>query len=132
MIRKTVLMKKDTAKPEIEKMLDLRAGEIDRHLQGSSIKHTGTDRSNDVADWPILASRRRFWERVLVELDRSGLAATLRGQLRISLDAVKRYGESPLGVAVPGDFLFDTFAAEALSRNLILREIYDKISDIAR
>ena len=44
-------------------------------------------------------------------------------ELRISLDAVKRYGESPLGVAVPGDFLFDTFAAEALSRNLILREI---------
>ena len=127
-IRKTVLMKKDTAKPEIEKMLDLRAGEIDRHLQGSSIKHTASDRSNDVADWPILASRRRFWKRVLVELDRSGLAATLRGQLRISLDAVKRYGDSSLGVAVPGNFLFDTFAAEALSRNLILREIYDKIA----
>jgi hypothetical protein len=129
-IRKTVLMKKDTAKPEIEKMLDLRAGEIDKHLQGSSIKHTASDRPNDVADWPILAARRRFWERVLVELDRSGLAATLRGQLRISLDAVKRYGDNPLGVAVPGDFLFDTFAAEALSRNLILREIYDKIATL--
>jgi hypothetical protein len=129
-IRKTVLMKKDTAKPEIETMLDLRAGEIDKHLQGSSIKHSAADRPNDVADWPILAARRRFWERVLVELDRSGLAATLRGQLRISLDAVKRYGGSPLGVAVPGDFLFDTFAAEALSRNLILREIYDRIATL--
>jgi hypothetical protein len=31
---------------------------------------------------------------------------------------------------VPGDFLFDTFAAEALSRNLILREIYDKIATL--
>jgi hypothetical protein len=129
-IRKTVLMKNETAKPAIETMLDLRAGEIDKHLQGSSIKHTAADRQNDVADWPILAARRRFWERVLVELDRSGLAATLRGQLRISLDAVKRYGDSPLGVAVPGDFLFDTFAAEALSRNLILREIYDRIATL--
>lgn len=129
-IRKTVLLKKDAAKPEIEKMLDLRAGEIDRHLQGSPLRHTAADRSNDVADWPVLAARRRFWERVLAELDRSGLGATLRGQLRISLDAVKRYGERPLGVAVPGDFLYDTFAAEALSRNLISREIYDGIETL--
>jgi hypothetical protein len=104
-------------------MLELRSGEIDKHLQGSNLKHSATDRQFDVADWPILASRRRFWERVLAELDRSGLGATLRGQLRISLDAVKRYGDRPLGVAVAGDFLFDTFAAEALSRNLILREV---------
>ncbi len=127
-IRKTVLLKKDTAKPDVEKMLDLRSGEIDKHLQGSSLKHGAADRQYDVADWPILATRRRFWERVLAELDRSGLGATLRGQLRISLDAVKRYGERPLGVAVPGDFLFDTFAAEALSRNLILREVSDLIA----
>ena len=127
-IRKTVLLKKDTAKPEVEQMLDLRSGEIDKHLQGSSLKHSAADRQYDVADWPILATRRRFWERVLAELDRSGLGATLRGQLRISLDAVKRYGERPLGVAVPGDFLFDTFAAEALSRNLILREVSDLIA----
>jgi hypothetical protein len=127
-IRKTILLKKDTAKPEVERMLELRSGEIDKHLQGSNLKHSAADRPFDVADWPILASRRRFWERVLAELDRSGLGATLRGQLRISLDAVKRYGDRPLGVAVAGDFLFDTFAAEALSRNLILREVSDRIA----
>src|SRR5271165_20407 len=127
-IRKTVLLKNDTAKPEVEKMLGLRSGEIDKHLQGSSLKHGAADRQYDVADWPILATRRRFWERVLGELDKSGLGGTLRGQLRITLDAVKRYGDEPLGVAVPGDFLFDTFAAEALSRNLILREIFDRIA----
>jgi hypothetical protein len=129
-IRKTVLLKKETAKPEIDKMLDLRAGEIDRHLQGSPLRHTATDRPNDAADWPILAARRRLWERVLAELDRSGLKLTLRGQLQISLDAVKRYGDSPLGVTVPGDFLYDTFAAEALSRNLLSREIYDRIETL--
>jgi hypothetical protein len=127
-IRKTVLLKKDTAKPEVERMLELRSGEIDKHLQGSNLKHSAADRQFDVADWPMLASRRRFWERVLAELDRSGLGATLRGQLRISLDAVKRYGDRSLGVAVAGDFLFDTFAAEAMSRNLILREVSDRIA----
>jgi hypothetical protein len=57
-----------------------------------------------------------------------GTSTPLRGQLRICLDAVKQYGDKPLGVAVPGDFLYDTFSAEALSRNLISREIADKIA----
>jgi hypothetical protein len=87
-IRKTGLLKNDAAKPEIEKMLGLRSEEIDKHLQGSSLKHGAADRQYDVADWPILATRRRFWERVLAELDKSGLGGTLRGQLRITLDAV--------------------------------------------
>ena len=126
-IRQTVLLKNEVKKPEVEKLLDLRSGEVDRHLQGSSL-HGAADRQFDVADWPILATRRRVWERVLAELDKSGLGATLRGQLRICLDAVKQYGDKPLGFAVPGDFLYDTFAAEALSRNLISREIADKIA----
>jgi hypothetical protein len=127
-IRKTILLKKDTAKHDVEKMLALRSGEIDKHFQGSNLRHTDADRVFDVADWPILATRRRFWERVLGELDRSGLGATLRGQMLISLDAVKHYGDRPLGFAVAGDFLFDTFSAEALSRNLISREIFDRIA----
>jgi hypothetical protein len=127
-IRQTVLLKSEVQKPDVEKLLGLRSGEIDRHLQGSSLQHAAADRQYDVADWPILATRRRVWERVLAELDKSGLGATLRGQLRICLDAVKQYGDKPLGFAVPGNFLYDTFAAEALSRNLISREIADKIA----
>jgi hypothetical protein len=127
-VRETVLLKRDTAKPDIAKMLDARSGEIDKHLQGSKLARTEADRANAVADWPILSTRRKLWERVMAELDKSGLGATLRGQLRLTLDAAKQYGDSPLGVAVPADFLFDTFAAEALSRNLISREIYDRIA----
>lgn len=126
-VRETVLLKKDSAKPAIAEMLEARSGEIDKHLQGSKLARTDADRVNAVADWPILSTRRKLWERVMTELDRSGLGATLRGQLRLTLDATKRYGDRPLGVAVPADFLFDTFAAEALSRNLIAREIYDRI-----
>lgn len=126
-IRETVLLKKDTAKSELAKMLDARSGEIDKHLPGSRYARNEADRAYAEADWPMLSTRRKVWERVMAELDRSGLGATLRGQLRLTLDAVKQYGDRPLGVAVPADFLFDTFAAEALSRNLISREIYDRI-----
>jgi hypothetical protein len=80
-----------------------------------------------VADWPILPTRRRLWERVLRELDKSGLGGTLRGQLRTSLDAVKQYGDRLLGYAVPVDFLYGRFAEEAFSRNLLSRETRDRI-----
>lgn len=127
-VRKTVLLKKDDARPAVEEMLALRSGEIDKHLDGTTLKRTEADRALAAADWPILSTRRRLWERVLAELDKSGLGATLRGQLRLTLDAVRTYGDRPLGVAVPADFLFDTFAAEALSRQLISRDIYDRIA----
>ncbi|NGM24333.1 BREX system P-loop protein BrxC [Roseomonas stagni] len=127
-IRETILLKQDAAKQGVAKMLEARSGEIDKHLASSTLKRTEADRAHAVADWPMLSTRRRLWERVLAELDKSGLGATLRGQLRLTLDAVRAYGERPLGVAVPADFLFDTFAAEALSRQLISRDIYDRIA----
>ncbi len=129
-IRKTVLLKKDTAKVDVDAMLNARSGEIDKHLKGSSLARTESDRAQAVADWPILAPRRRVWERVLAELDKSGLSGNLRGQLRLTLEAVQHYADRPLGTAVATDFLFDTFRAEALSRNLISREVHDRIDTL--
>jgi hypothetical protein len=129
-IRKTVLLKKESAKADVELMLNARSGEIDKHLQGSSLARTEADRTQAVADWPILAPRRRVWERVLAELDKSGLSGNLRGQLRLTLEAVQRYADRPLGTAVATDFLFDSFRAEALSRNLISREVHDRIDTL--
>ncbi|WMT75399.1 BREX system P-loop protein BrxC [Bradyrhizobium sp. Ash2021] len=131
-IRKTVLLKKDTtkAKADLEAMLNARSGEIDKHLQGSSLARSESDRAQAKADWPILAPRRRVWERVLAELDKSGLSGNLRGQLRLTLEAVQRYADRPLGTAVATDFLFDTFRAEALSRNLISRDVHDRIDTL--
>ncbi|MDE5461349.1 BREX system P-loop protein BrxC [Bradyrhizobium sp. CSS354] len=130
-IRKTVLLKKDSiARSNVEAMLNARSGEIDKHLQGSSLARSESDRAQAVADWPILAPRRRVWERVLAELDKSGLSGNLRGQLRLTLEAVQRYADRPLGTAVATDFLFDTFRAEALSRNLISRDVHDRIDTL--
>ncbi|HWL82092.1 MAG TPA: BREX system P-loop protein BrxC [Roseomonas sp.] len=129
-VRKTILRKNDTARPQVEAMLNARSGEIDKHLQGSILKRTEADRKEAVADWPLLSTRRKLWERVMQELDRSGLGATLRSQLRLTLDAVRQYGPHELGVAVPGDFLLETFGAEALSRQLIGREFFDKVETL--
>ncbi|MFC7538787.1 hypothetical protein ACFQU2_04030 [Siccirubricoccus deserti] len=126
-VRKTVLLKKDAARPAVEEMLALRSG---RSTSTSTARRSSAQR-------PTVLSRPRTGPssrpaagcgRVLAELDKSGLGATLRGQLRLTLDAVRTYGDRPLGVAVPADFLFDTFAAEALSRQLISRDIYDRIA----
>ena len=126
-IRKTLLRKKPAFIPQIQTMLDSASGEIDRHLQGSVLRRTEADRQDAVADWPLLSTRRRLWDRVMQDLDRSGLGGTLRSQLRVTLDALRRYGVRPLSHAVPGDFLLDTFGAEALSRQLIGGEFFDKV-----
>jgi hypothetical protein len=129
-IRRTVLRKKDETRSAVEQMLDGRSGEIHKHLASTKLAHTASDNEDAVADWPILPTRRRLWERVLRELDRSGLGGTLRGQLRTSLDAVKQYGNKPLGHAIPVDFLYGRFSDEAFSRNLLSAETRDRIEKL--
>lgn len=126
-IRRTVLRKRPETLPAIKKVLDDRSGEIHKQLAGTKLAHGPADEDAAVLDWPILPTRRRLWERVLRELDKSGLGGTLRGQLRTSLDAIKQYGDKPLGHAVPVDFLYGRFADEAFSRNLLPRETRDRI-----
>ncbi|UIK12452.1 hypothetical protein LZK80_09475 [Rhizobium leguminosarum] len=72
-IRKTVLRKKPGAETDIKGMLGKHAGEISRQLHGSKLAHTVNDTDEAVLDWPLLPSRRRVWEHILRELDRTGL-----------------------------------------------------------
>ena len=126
-IRKTVLRKKPNSEKPIRSMLSANAGEISRHLHGSLLAHTVNDDGEAVLDWPLLPSRRRIWERILRELDRTGLGGTLRGQLRTTLDAARRYGDMPLGHAVPVDFLYGRFATEAYNAGLLPGETRNRI-----
>jgi hypothetical protein len=126
-IRKTVLRKKPSAEPEIKKMLGKYSGEISRHLHGSRLAHSVQDDGDAVLDWPLLPSRRRVWERILRELDRTGLGGTLRGQLRTTLDAARTYADQPLGHAVPADFLYGRFATEAFNAGLLPAETRNRI-----
>lgn len=126
-IRKTVLRKKTSSERAIRSMLNANAGEISRHLRGSGLAHTVQDDNEAVLDWPLLPSRRRVWERILRELDRTGLGGTLRGQLRTTLDAARSYGDKPLGHAVPVDFLYGRFATEAYNAGLLPGETRNRI-----
>ena len=126
-IRKTVLRKKTGSERPIRSMLNANAGEISRHLRGSGLAHTVQDDNEAVLDWPLLPSRRRVWERILRELDRTGLGGTLRGQLRTTLDAARSYGDKPLGHAVPVDFLYGRFSTEAYNAGLLPGETRNRI-----
>jgi hypothetical protein len=130
-IRKTVLRKKPGADKPITKMLAANAGEISRHLRGSRLAHTRDDDGDAVLDWPLLPSRRRVWEHILRELDRTGLGGTLRGQLRTTLDAAKTYADKPLGHAVPVDFLYGRFASEAYNAGILPGETRNRIEALA-
>ena len=130
-IRKTVLRKKTKSEKPIRSMLDANAGEISRHLRGSRLAHSVQDDDDAVLDWPLLPSRRRVWERILRELDRTGLGGTLRGQLRTTLDAARSYADSPLGHAVPVDFLYGRFSTEAYNVGLLPGETRNRIETLS-
>ena len=130
-IRQTVLRKKAGADKPIAKMLADNAGEISRHLRGSRLAHTREDDAEAILDWPLLPSRRRVWEHILRELDRTGLGGTLRGQLRTTLDAAKTYAAKPLGHAVPVDFLYARFASEAYAAGILPGETRNRIEKLA-
>ena len=129
-IRKTVLRKNTSSEEPIRAMLNANAGEISRHLRGSRLAHTVQDEDEAVLDWPLLPSRRRVWEHILRELDRTGLGGTLRGQLRTTLDAARTYGDKPLGHAVPVDFLYGRFSTEAYNAGLLPSETRNRIETL--
>ena len=129
-IRKTVLRKKASSEQPIRAMLNANAGEISRHLRGSRLAHTVQDDDEAVLDWPLLPSRRRVWEHILRELDRTGLGGTLRGQLRTTLDAARTYSDKPLGHAVPVDFLYGRFSTEAYNAGLLPSETRNRIETL--
>jgi len=61
-VRKVVLRKDEAKKPELARVLEENSGEIDRQLSRTKIRPTEADSSVLVPDYPLLPSRRRFWE----------------------------------------------------------------------
>ena len=129
-VRSVLLAKKATATPSIQQAMTTASGEIDRHLTGTTIAPTPTDREFLVADYPLLPSRRRFWEHVLRRIDVTGTAGQLRNQLRVVLEAVKISGEKPLGHVVPSDVIFDQLAPSLLSAQVLARETNETIAKL--
>ncbi|BBE21856.1 hypothetical protein MN0502_07390 [Arthrobacter sp. MN05-02] len=122
-IREVVLRKRSEAVPALEQVLEKQAGEIDRQLGGAVIAPSASDEKYLVPDYPLLPSRRRFWEHVLRSVDKAGKAGQLRSQLRVVHEANRVVADSPVGTVVAADFIYDEKSADMLQTGVLLREI---------
>jgi len=125
-IRKTVLRKKPEHEAAIAKNMGSHQGEIARHLQNTRLSASHEDEQSFVADYPLLPTRRRFWEKVLRNTDHSGTKAQLRSQLQIVFEAARQTAAASLGTVVPGDFIYDQISTDLLNSGELERE-YDEI-----
>ena len=107
MIHQTVLHKKPEREDQIREIIEANQGEISRHLQNTRLAATHEDEPFYIPDYPLLPTRRRFWERVLRNTDHSETSAQLRTQLKIVFDATRETAEKPIGTVVPADFIYD-------------------------
>lgn len=122
-VREVVLRKTEIAKPVLQAEFDAVAGEISKHLVGSKISHRKDEDAHYlVADYPILPTRRRFWEEALRALDRQGGAAQLRNQLRAVHDANRAVAEKPVGIVVGADALFNQLRGDLLQNGALQSE----------
>lgn len=126
-VRKVVLRKKPDTIAEIEAALGKVSGEIDRHLGGTRLEAKGADKATIVADYPLLPTRRRFWERALRSIDKAGKAGVLRTQLKIVHEAARSVADLPLGTVIGADFVFRSESASMLQSGVLLKEIDELI-----
>lgn len=129
-VREVVLRKDQTKIPQLEATLDRASGEISRHLTETRIGPNGDDRDKLVPDYPLLPTRRRFWERVLRAVDSSAQGGQLRTQLRIVQEATRAVAHRPLGHVVGGDVVFSQLKGDMLQSGVLLREIDEFIASL--
>lgn len=128
--RKTVLKKKPSARPEVEGVLTRNSGEISRHLTDTEFAPKPEDERHLVDDYPLLPTRRRFWERVLRAVDEAGTQSQLRTQLKIVDEAVKQTADEALGTVVAGDFIYDDLRSDMLRSGVLSNDIDTRIEKL--
>jgi hypothetical protein len=125
-IRKTVLRKKPEQESIISKCMNANQGELSRHLQNTRLAATHEDEQFFVADYPLLPTRRRLWERVLRNTDHSGTKAQLRSQMQIVFEATRQTAPASVGTVVSADFIYDQISTDLINSGELERE-YDEI-----
>ena len=126
-IRNTVLAKKPEKLSDIKKVINDNQGEVSRHLQNTRIATNSADEQDYPLDYPLLPVRRRFWARVLRNVDESGVVAQLRTQLRIVFDAARDTADKELGTVIPADYIYDQISPDLLNTGVLQREYHEII-----
>jgi hypothetical protein len=129
-IRKVILQKRADAQADVQQVLEANAGEVSKQLEGSLIKERTEDRQVAVADYPLLPTRRRFWEECFRSVDVAGTNSQLRSQLRIIFDAVKEIAEEELGRVITGDVLFQAMGPDLVNSGVLLNELNNRIAGL--
>lgn len=125
-LRKVVLTKKPEAKQPLEHVLQQNVGEISRHLAGTTIAHHHADVQTFAQDYPILPTRRRFWENALRALDPTGTDSQLRNQLSLVHKVIQTNLDDPLGTVVAADYLFFDSADRLLQTRVLTRRLHEE------
>lgn len=125
--RKVLLQKKASAVEPIRGVLDRNAGEISKHLQGTKIAERTSDKNIIVEDYPLLPTRRRFWEECFRVVDAAGTRSQLRSQLQILDSALRGIANADLGAVVPADTLFESIAEDLVSNSVLPNELDQRI-----
>lgn len=126
-VRQVVLRKKPEHVPALKSALEAVSGEINKHLGGTQLAPKAADKPDLVPDYPLLPTRRRFWELALRAIDRAGKAGVLRTQLRIVHEAAALVAAAPLAHVVGADFLYDEQSPGMLQSGVLLKEIDEHI-----
>lgn len=127
--RKVLLHKKASAVEPIGETLARHAGEVSKHLQGSRLAERPSDRTIAVADYPLLPTRRRFWEECFRAVDAAGTQSQLRSQLHILHEGLRLIAPQDLGVVIPGDALYDAISSNLVNTGVLLGEIATRIRE---
>jgi hypothetical protein len=125
--RKVLLSKKPQAVALLNASLAKQSGEIERQLAKSRIGPNTKDQDFLIPDYPILPTRRRFWEAALRAVDPSGSSSLLRTQLRITHEALRAVADESIGHTIPGDFMFFQQQTPLVQQGVLSREISDRI-----
>lgn len=128
--RKVLLQKKPSGVEPVREVLDRNAGEISKHLRGTRLAERTEDSQIIVEDYPLLPTRRRFWEECFRAVDAAGTHSQLRSQLRILDDALKAVAERPLGALITSDVLYEAIAHDLVSTGVLLNEVFTRIQEL--
>jgi hypothetical protein len=121
--RKVLLRKNASSVNAIKTTLDQNAGEIAKHLDGTRLSTRPEDSQTIVEDYPLLPSRRRFWEECFRAVDAAGTHSQLRSQLRILHDTLTQISEHDVGAVIPADALFEAISPNLVQTGVLLNEI---------
>ena len=126
--REVLLRKKPSVAEPLARMFEDHAGEVSRQLQGTKLAPRGDDRRRQAADYPLLRTRRRFWEQCFQAV--AGAHSQLRSQLRILHDSLGRIADRDLGAVIPASDLFGALATDLVNSEVLPPEINTRIAKL--